>query len=288
MTQQKKGTVPGISQPPSLTQNALVRRSKTILVDAHYKLGKKIGKGNFGEVRIGKDIRNNEDVAIKTEPITAKIPQLMFEYNIYRQLGATDKTHKMKGIPKVYCYKLAGTQYNALVLELLGPSLEDLFNAYERKFTLKTILMIAIHTLHRIETVHEKGIVFRDIKPENFVVGRNLMKKDNIIYIIEQSRRDDLESLGHMYMYLARGSLPWQGLKVQNAKERFQKIGEMKKNTPIESLCDGYPEMAEYMKYVRHLEFYEEPNYRFLRHIFTTALHKNGFEDDQIFDWVDK
>jgi len=66
MTQQKKGTVPGISQPPSLTQNALVRRSKTILVDAHYKLGKKIGKGNFGEVRIGKDIRNNEDVAIKT------------------------------------------------------------------------------------------------------------------------------------------------------------------------------------------------------------------------------
>lgn len=66
MAQQKKTTVPGISQPPSLTQKALVRSSKTILVDAHYKLGKKIGKWNFGEVRIGKDIRNNEDVAIKT------------------------------------------------------------------------------------------------------------------------------------------------------------------------------------------------------------------------------
>lgn len=66
MAQQKKTTVPGISQPSSLTQRALVRSSKTILVDAHYKLGKKIGKGNFGEVRIGKDIRNNEDVAIKT------------------------------------------------------------------------------------------------------------------------------------------------------------------------------------------------------------------------------
>ncbi|XP_025193986.1 casein kinase I-like [Melanaphis sacchari] len=328
MAQQKKTTVSGMVQPPSLTQKALVKSSKTILVDDHYKLGKRIGKGNFGEVRIGKDIRNNEDVAIKTESVTAKIPQLMFEYNIYRQLGATDKTHKMKGIPKVYCYKLAGTQYNALVLELLGPSLEDLFNACERKFTLKTILMIAIHTLHRIETVHERGIVYRDIKPENFVVGRNLLKKDNTIYIIdfglakeyidhrtkkhipyrekknltgtarymsinthlgkEQSRRDDLESLGHMYMYLARGSLPWQGLKVHNAKERFQKIGEMKKSTPIDSLCEGYPEMAEYMKYVRHLEFYEEPNYKFLRHIFTNTLHTNGFEDDQIFDWIDK
>ncbi|XP_026809007.1 casein kinase I-like [Rhopalosiphum maidis] len=328
MAQQKKTTVPGIVQPPSLTQKALVKTSKTILVDTRYRLGKKIGKGNFGEVRIGKDIRNNEDVAIKTEAITAKIPQLVFEYNIYRQLGATDRTHNMKGIPKVYCYKLAGTQYNALVMELLGPSLEDLFNVCKRKFTLKTILMIAIHTLHRIETVHERGIVYRDIKPENFVVGRNLLKKDNTIYIIdfglakeyidhktkkhipyrekknltgtarymsinthlgkEQSRRDDLESLGHMYMYLARGSLPWQGLKVQNAKERFQKIGEMKKNTPIDTLCEGYPEMAEYMQYVRHLEFYEEPNYRLLRHIFTTALHKNGFEDDQIFDWIDK
>eukprot|EP00102_Acyrthosiphon_pisum_P006496 XP_001952617.3 PREDICTED: casein kinase I-like [Acyrthosiphon pisum] len=91
MSQQKKTTSSGHVQRPNLAPKTPVKNSKTILVDARYKLGKRIGKGNFGEVRIGKDIRNNEDVAIKTESINAKIPQLMFEYNIYKQLGATGK-----------------------------------------------------------------------------------------------------------------------------------------------------------------------------------------------------
>lgn len=60
------------------------------------------------------------------------------------------------------------------------------------------------------------------------------------IFFLEQSRRDDLEALGNMYMYLIRGVLPWQGLKVV-AKERFQKIGEMKRNIPIITLCEGCP-----------------------------------------------
>ncbi|XP_050548939.1 casein kinase I-like [Daktulosphaira vitifoliae] len=307
---------------------SLNRNSSILNVGSQFKLGKRFGKGNFGEIRLGKNLMNNEEVAIKTESIKSKMPQLSLEFRLYKILGATDKYHTINGIPKVFYYGMAGKLYNALVLELLGPSLEDLFTMCNKKFTLKTVLMIAIQTLHRIEYVHRKRLIYRDVKPENFVIGRPSLKKDNIIYIIdfglakeyqdaqtnkhipykenknltgtarymsinthmgkEQSRRDDLESLGHMFMYFLRGSLPWQGLKANNLKERYQKIGETKRSTPIESLCEGYPEMAEYLKYSRNLDFSEEPDYEYLRKIFNDCLKNNSLTNDQKFDWTDK
>lgn len=105
----------------------------------------------------------------------------------------------------------------------------------------------------------------------------------------EQSRRDDLEALGHMFMYFLRGSLPWQGLKAETLKERYQKIGDTKRATPIEVLCDGHPEeFANYLRYVRRLDFFETPDYDYLRRIFQDLFERKGYVDDGEFDWTGK
>jgi casein kinase 1 gamma len=105
----------------------------------------------------------------------------------------------------------------------------------------------------------------------------------------EQSRRDDLEALGHMFMYFLRGSLPWQGLKADTLKERYQKIGDTKRATPIEVLCEGHPEeMATYLRYVRRLDFFETPDYEYLRGLFQNLYNRKGYPEDADFDWAGK
>ncbi|XP_020264135.1 casein kinase 1-like protein 2 isoform X1 [Asparagus officinalis] len=283
-----------------------------------FKLGKKIGSGSFGEIYLGTNIQTNEEVGVKLENVKTKHPQLLYESKLYRILqGGT-------GIPNVKWFGVEG-DYNVLVMDLLGPSLEDLFNFCSRKLSLKTVLMLADQMINRVEFVHAKSFLHRDIKPDNFLMG--LGRRANQVYIIdfglakkyrdtsthqhipyrenknltgtaryasmnthlgiEQSRRDDLESLGFVLMYFLRGSLPWQGLKAGTKKQKYEKISERKVSTSIEALCRGYPtEFASYFHYCRSLRFDDKPDYSYLKRIFRDLFIREGFQFDYVFDWT--
>ncbi|XP_071697321.1 casein kinase 1-like protein 2 [Rutidosis leptorrhynchoides] len=283
-----------------------------------FRLGRKIGSGSFGEIYLGTNVQTNEEVAIKLENVRTKHPQLLYESKLYRILqGGT-------GIPNVRWFGVEG-DYNVLVMDLLGPSLEDLFNFCSRKLSLKTVLMLADQMINRIEFVHSKSFLHRDIKPDNFLMG--LGRRANQVYIIdfglvkkyrdttthhhipyrenknltgtarfasmnthlgiEQSRRDDLESLGYVLMYFLRGSLPWQGLKAGNKKQKYEKISEKKCTTSVEALCRGYPsEFSTYFLYCRALRFEDKPDYAYLKRIFRDLFIREGFQFDYVFDWT--
>lgn len=291
-----------------------------VMVGPSFRVGRKIGSGNFGEIRLGKNLYTNEHVAIKLESTRSRTPQLNVEYRHYMKLG------QHEGVPLCHYFGPCQTD-NALVIELLGPSLEDLFNLCGRKFTVKCVCMIALQVITRIEYVHSKHLIYRDVKPENFLIGRQPRNRD-IIHIIdfglakeyidpdtnkhipyrehksltgtarymstnthmgkEQSRRDDLEALGHMFMYFLRGSLPWQGLRADTLKERYQKIGDTKRATPIETLCGGFPEeFATYLSKARKLDFFQEPDYSDMRGLFTGLMDRRNYLCDWRFDWAD-
>ncbi|GER24944.1 casein kinase I [Striga asiatica] len=256
------------------------------VVGGKYKLGRKIGCGSFGELFLGVNIQNGEEVAIKLESVKTKHPQLHYESKIYMLLqGGT-------GVPNLKWYGVEG-EYNVMVIDLLGPSLEDLFNYCNRKFSLKTVLMLADQLVYIIDFGLAKK--YRDLQTHKHIpyrenknlTGTARYASVNTHLGVEQSRRDDLESLGYVLMYFLRGSLPWQGLKAGTKKQKYDKISEKKMLTPIEVLCKSYPsEFISYFHYCRSLRFEDKPDYSYLKRLFRDLFIREGYQFDYVFDWT--
>uniref|UniRef100_A0A1I8ILJ8 Casein kinase I isoform alpha n=1 Tax=Macrostomum lignano TaxID=282301 RepID=A0A1I8ILJ8_9PLAT len=301
-----------------LRKDLLSASNKEFIVNQKYRLIKKIGSGSFGEIYLGVNQTNGEEIAVKLESQKARHPQLLYESKLYKLLQGGI------GIPHVRWFGVE-KDYNVLVMDLLGPSLEDLFSFCSRRFTMKTVLMLADQMINRIEYVHNKNFIHRDIKPDNFLMG--IGRHCNKVFIIdfglakkfrdsrsgkhipyredknltgtaryasinahlgiEQSRRDDMEALGYVLMYFNRGSLPWQGLQANTKKQKYQKISEKKMSTPVESLCKGFPaEFTMYLNYCRGLRFEEAPDYMYLRQLFRILFRTLNHQFDYTFDWT--
>jgi casein kinase 1 len=275
-----------------------------------FRVGRKIGSGSFGEIYIATNIQTNEQVAVKMEKVSTNHPQLLYEARLYRVFQGDP------GIPQIFWFGVEGT-HNVMVMELLGQSLEELLQSNKGKLHLKTVLLLADQMIRRIEYIHHRSYLHRDIKPDNFLLG--LGSKANTVYVIdfglskrykdsrsnahiayrdgksltgtaryaslntslgiEQSRRDDIECLLNVFVYLLKGSLPWQGLPGNTKNEKYRNIMEKKMNTSPEILCSGLPaEFITFLNYTRALRFEDRPDYNYLRRILNEVYIRSGFE----------
>ena len=284
-----------------------------------YKPSKKLGEGSFGKIYLAYNVTTKEKYALKLENRNSHQSLLEQEAYILCYL-------KGEGIPFIKSYGYSG-DYNVLVMELLGKSLETLFEEKGSKFSLKTVCMLGVQMITRLEYIHNKHILHRDIKPDNFIIGIDinsykvylidfgLSKKYrssrtlqhikysenkkligtaryasiNALAGIEQGRRDDMEALSYVLIYFLRGSLPWQGLRINKKEDRYKKILEKKKIVNSKELCIGLPnQFSDFVDYCRLLKFDEEPNYEFLKGLLIQVMNNNFFEFDYVYDWSDK
>ena len=282
-----------------------------IKIGKNYKIIKKLGEGSFGQLYIGENIATREKVAIKLEDTNENEKEMLkHEANIYRVLNGLSQ------IPVMRNFGREGN-FSYLVMDLLNESLEDIRQT-KGLFSVNKLAKIAVDIINVLEQIHGRGIVHRDIKPQNFLLRKNKYgsevviidfglsrsyKDENLNHIslktgrsmvgtaryaslnvhegITYSRRDDLESVGYMLVYLFTGRLPWQGMKADDKISKYNKIKEVKKlykndpknNSPSMLLDTKLPlEFTIYFNYIHSLSFSDKPNYIYLKNLFINLL----------------
>ncbi|CAF0789027.1 unnamed protein product [Adineta ricciae] len=277
-----------------------------------------IGNGGFGEIYLAKDREQNDLlVAVKFERTNTQRRQLPIEKCVFEIM------HDSIYIPRLFYF---GThkEYTILAMDLLGPSVEDLLSFTGRKFSSKTVCMIMEQVLRGIEALHNRSIIHRDLKPDNFLFG--LGAKSHLVHLIdfglcknfrhpltyehnsyrigktltgtarycslythhgiEQSRRDDIQCLSYIMIYLAKGFLPWMSIKMSHRKKRNEKLMEIKESLTANELCKDLPyEFELFYKYSRTLSYTQRPDYGYLRNLFLAVINSLNETFDYIYDW---
>ena len=282
-----------------------------------YKLIRKLGQGSFGTIYQAQSKCSNKYYAIKLEDMKQNQFMLEDEAIFISYLNCPR-------VPKLKSFGYSGSLI-ILVMELLGNSLDKIFEKLpSRKMSIRCVCNIAYQLLLIFEYIHTCDIIHRDIKPANVAIGYE--EKSKYLYLLDfglskkyrssktkkhnpffqnnklignaryssinaleggsQSRRDDLESLGYLLLYLLLGRLPWQGHISHSKEDKYYKIKKIKKNTTAEELCQGLPKQFEdYVNYTRNLKYESDPDYNYLRNLFLSVLKHYNWDFDYYYDW---
>ena len=279
-----------------------------------YKTIQKLGEGSFGKVY--KAVYDGEYYALKMEDASQNYNLLEIEATILQYLQGPN-------IPKFESFGY-NKAHNILVMQLLDKSLDDFFSQL-KSFSIKTTAMLGYQMINILKYIHNKHIIHRDIKPDNFAMGLNelnatlyivdfgLAKKYrssrtlkqlpltkrkrltgtaryasiNALQGYEQSRRDDLESTGYVLMYFLRGNLPWQNIKTKTKDEKYQSILKIKKDISSKELGKNFPlEFSEILDYFKKLEYEENPDYAMCCNKLLSVIEKEKLKFDYVYDWT--